>query len=157
MKKETDKINVLLVSEGTYPYYGGGVSTWSHMLCERVSNVNWHLYSINASYEPKPFWIVSDRYYLGGEFAWKYGNQQPGELYLGADAGAFYDSFTGTFVRLTGSFSFPIKQYVHVNGQFEYFNQDCYYSNGFRFGISYFLDRKKAYTYRRRAYDKLYK
>ena len=104
-----------------------------------------------------PFWVVSERYYLGGGFAWKYGNQQPGELYLGADAGAFYDSYTGTFLRLSGTFSFPVKKYIHVNGQFEYFSQDLYYSNGFRFGISYFLDSKKTYTYRPRPYDKLYK
>lgn len=54
MKEEKEKINVLLISEGTYPFYGGGVSTWSHMLCERVSNVNWYLYSINAGYQAEP-------------------------------------------------------------------------------------------------------
>lgn len=52
---DEEKIDVLLISEGTYPFYGGGVSTWSHMLCERVSNVNWHLYSINAGYEENLF------------------------------------------------------------------------------------------------------
>lgn len=56
---DEEKIDVLLISEGTYPFYGGGVSTWSHMLCERVSNVNWHLYSINAGYEEKPIFELS--------------------------------------------------------------------------------------------------
>lgn len=54
-----DKLNVLLISEGTYPFYGGGISTWSHMLCERVSNVQWTLYSINAGFEPEPIFKLS--------------------------------------------------------------------------------------------------
>lgn len=112
----------------------------------------------NANIENgNPFWVVSDRYYVGGGLAWTYGNQQPGSLYFRADGGAFYDSYTGTFIRFTGIFSFPVKKYLHVNGQFEYFNQDLYYSNGFRFGISYFLDRKREYVYRKRPYDGLYK
>jgi glycosyltransferase involved in cell wall biosynthesis len=51
MKK---KHNILLILEGTYPYNGGGVSTWSHMLCNEVKNANFSLYSINANYELKP-------------------------------------------------------------------------------------------------------
>lgn len=57
-KKE--KINVLLISEGTYPFYGGGISTWSHMLCDRVSNVNYTLYSINAGFEKEPIFELSE-------------------------------------------------------------------------------------------------
>ena len=57
-KKE--KINVLLISEGTYPFYGGGISTWSHMLCDRVSNVDFTLYSINAGYESEPIFELSE-------------------------------------------------------------------------------------------------
>ena len=37
MKK---KPNVLLILEGTYPYNGGGVSTWAHILCNEIKNVN---------------------------------------------------------------------------------------------------------------------
>lgn len=59
MTVPTEKLKVLLISEGTYPFYGGGISTWSHMLCERVSNVNFNLYSINAGYEPKPIFDLS--------------------------------------------------------------------------------------------------
>ncbi|WP_305982130.1 GT4 family glycosyltransferase PelF [Roseivirga thermotolerans] len=58
-RTEDDKINVLLISEGTYPFYGGGISTWSHMLCDRVSNVHFNLYSINAGYIPKPIFELS--------------------------------------------------------------------------------------------------
>lgn len=54
-----EKLSVLLISEGTYPFYGGGISTWSHMLCQRVSNVEWSLYSINAGFEPEPIFELS--------------------------------------------------------------------------------------------------
>ncbi|TDP58048.1 GT4 family glycosyltransferase PelF [Flavobacterium dankookense] len=48
------KYDVLLILEGTYPFNGGGVSTWSHMLCNDVNNANFSLYSINANFELKP-------------------------------------------------------------------------------------------------------
>ncbi|WP_339606584.1 GT4 family glycosyltransferase PelF [uncultured Roseivirga sp.] len=54
------KIKVLLISEGTYPFYGGGISTWSHMLCDRVSNVDFTLYSINAGFEKEPIFELSE-------------------------------------------------------------------------------------------------
>ncbi|RZJ72730.1 GT4 family glycosyltransferase PelF [Flavobacterium sp.] len=56
----TEKYNVLLILEGTYPYNGGGVSTWAHMLCSEVSNANYSLYSINADFETKPRYELSD-------------------------------------------------------------------------------------------------
>lgn len=49
-----NKYKVLLILEGTYPFNGGGVSTWSHMLCNEVKNADFDLYSINASFEIKP-------------------------------------------------------------------------------------------------------
>lgn len=48
---ENKKLQVLLISEGTYPYNFGGVSTWAHDLCTKVSNVDFTIYSINASVE----------------------------------------------------------------------------------------------------------
>lgn len=55
-----DKYDVLLILEGTYPYNGGGVSTWSHMLCNEVKNVDYTLYSINANYELKSKYELSN-------------------------------------------------------------------------------------------------
>lgn len=46
-----NNIKVLMIFEGTYPYNGGGVSTWSHMLCNKVQHVDFTLYSINANFE----------------------------------------------------------------------------------------------------------
>jgi glycosyltransferase involved in cell wall biosynthesis len=54
-----NKYDVLLILEGTYPFNTGGVSTWSHMLCNEVNNANFNLYSINASYEIKPKYKLS--------------------------------------------------------------------------------------------------
>ncbi|MGB1268954.1 MAG: GT4 family glycosyltransferase PelF [Flavobacteriaceae bacterium] len=45
------RTKVLMVLEGTYPYNGGGVSTWAHMLCNKVQHVDFTLYSINANFE----------------------------------------------------------------------------------------------------------
>ncbi|PCE66271.1 GT4 family glycosyltransferase PelF [Sediminicola luteus] len=53
------KIKVLLITEGTYPYNGGGVSTWAHDLCSHVKNAEFGIYAINAEVEPSP------RYELG--------------------------------------------------------------------------------------------
>lgn len=53
------KYDVLLILEGTYPYNGGGVSTWSHMLCNDIKNANFILYSINAQYESKSKYELS--------------------------------------------------------------------------------------------------
>jgi glycosyltransferase involved in cell wall biosynthesis len=57
MKKNYD---VLLILEGTYPYNGGGVSTWAHMLCSKVKNVDYSLYSINADFEVKPKYELTE-------------------------------------------------------------------------------------------------
>ena len=54
------KIKVMLITEGTYPYNGGGVSTWAHILCDRVNNVDFTLYSINAFFEEKPKYELSE-------------------------------------------------------------------------------------------------
>ncbi|MFD2432769.1 GT4 family glycosyltransferase PelF [Mesonia maritima] len=54
-----EKIDVMLISEGTYPFNGGGVSTWADILCNRVNNVHYTLYSINATFE------LESRYELG--------------------------------------------------------------------------------------------
>ncbi|KKK79630.1 hypothetical protein LCGC14_2831580, partial [marine sediment metagenome] len=49
-----EKKSVLLVLEGTYPFNGGGVSTWAHILCNRVSTIDYKLYSINSDFEDNP-------------------------------------------------------------------------------------------------------
>ena len=50
----------MLILEGTYPFNGGGVSTWAHMLCNKVKNVNYTLYSINADFEQKSKYELSE-------------------------------------------------------------------------------------------------
>lgn len=55
-----NKYDVMLILEGTYPFNGGGVSTWAHMLCNKVRNVDYTLYSINADFETKPKYELSE-------------------------------------------------------------------------------------------------
>lgn len=45
---------VLLVTEGTYPYSYGGVSSWAHTLCNLVDDTSFYLYSFNSKLEDKP-------------------------------------------------------------------------------------------------------
>lgn len=45
------KANVLLVLEGSYPFTGGGISTWAHQLTYKVKNAFYTIYSINATLE----------------------------------------------------------------------------------------------------------
>ncbi|WP_435264180.1 GT4 family glycosyltransferase PelF [Tenacibaculum sp. nBUS_03] len=45
---------VLLITEGTYPFNYGGVSSWSHTLCNLTKNIDYLIYSFNAYYEKKP-------------------------------------------------------------------------------------------------------
>jgi len=52
----TDKISVLMQNEGTYPFVGGGVSTWCHILCENLTEIDWVIFAVVA--EP----TVDDRY-----------------------------------------------------------------------------------------------
>ena len=58
--KLTNSINVLLITEGTYPFNGGGVSTWAHDLCTKTKGIDFSLYSINADVEVKPIYQLSD-------------------------------------------------------------------------------------------------
>src|SRR5436190_4853490 len=55
-----EKYSVLLILEGTYPFNGGGVSTWAHILCNKVKNVDYVLYSINANFEFKSKYTLSE-------------------------------------------------------------------------------------------------
>ncbi|WP_291864639.1 GT4 family glycosyltransferase PelF [Maribacter sp.] len=55
----TNNINVLLITEGTYPYSGGGVSTWAHDLCTKTRGIDFTLYSINAGVEVTPKYPLS--------------------------------------------------------------------------------------------------
>lgn len=103
-----------------------------------------------------PFWIIDSRFYGGGGLAWTYGRDQSRKLYARLEAGAFYDTYTDNFLRFTGNFSFPIKKFTYVTGQFEFFNQALYYSNGFKFGIKHYFRRRKQYAYKPREYEEWY-
>ncbi|WBU87879.1 GT4 family glycosyltransferase PelF [Cellulophaga omnivescoria] len=49
-----------MITEGTYPFNHGGVSTWAHNLCNEITNVDYTLYAINAMVEPKPKYKLSN-------------------------------------------------------------------------------------------------
>lgn len=55
-----NKIKVLLVLEGSYPFSGGGISTWTHQLTHKVSNASFVIYSINANLEKEYKYELSE-------------------------------------------------------------------------------------------------
>ncbi len=60
MTQSKNPINVLLITEGTYPYNGGGVSTWAHDLCSKTKGIDFTLYSINAGVEVTPRYTLTN-------------------------------------------------------------------------------------------------
>ena len=51
---ETDHVRVLLITEGTYPFHWGGVSTWAHLLLRELTEVDFTLMSIVTDPRKKP-------------------------------------------------------------------------------------------------------
>lgn len=51
---------ILLALEGTYPFHGGGVSTWAHILCNEITDFKFKLYSVNALLEKTPKYDLSE-------------------------------------------------------------------------------------------------
>lgn len=92
MKKNYD---VLMILEGTYPFNGGGVSTWAHMLCTKVRNAEFSLYSINADFEVKPKYDISNIKHLVQLPMWS--ALEPSEL---LDYGRKYHKFVARKERL---------------------------------------------------------
>ncbi len=45
---EDERINVLMETEGTYPYVGGGVSTWCDILCRELPQVDYYICAITG-------------------------------------------------------------------------------------------------------------
>jgi polysaccharide biosynthesis protein PelF len=50
----SDRVRVLLITEGTYPYHWGGVSTWCHLLLRELTEVDFTLMSIVTDPRKKP-------------------------------------------------------------------------------------------------------
>jgi len=42
----SDRVKVMLATEGTYPFHQGGVSTWCNVLAEKLTGVDYVIYSI---------------------------------------------------------------------------------------------------------------
>lgn len=47
-------LSVLLETEGTYPYAGGGVSTWCHTLCDMLRDVDFTLFAVTGQVNKTP-------------------------------------------------------------------------------------------------------
>ena len=43
------RLSVLLLTEGTYPFAGGGVSTWCDLLCRELSDIDFYVIAVTGS------------------------------------------------------------------------------------------------------------
>ncbi len=43
------RLSVLLLTEGTYPYAGGGVSTWCDLLCRELSDIDFYVIAVTGT------------------------------------------------------------------------------------------------------------
>ena len=53
-------LRVLLCTEGTYPFLGGGVSTWCDILCQQMPDVEFVLFAVTGSPEVRPHHTLPD-------------------------------------------------------------------------------------------------
>ena len=50
----SDRLHILMIAEGTYPYHWGGVSTWCHLLLSDLPDIDFSLISIIGDPSAKP-------------------------------------------------------------------------------------------------------
>lgn len=79
MVKETTPLNVLLATEGTYPYVGGGVSTWCDSLIRELKHVRFSILAVTGA----P--ISTMKYMLPSNVRWlrqvpMWGSEEPSEF-----------------------------------------------------------------------------
>ena len=72
------RLSVLLLTEGTYPYAGGGVSTWCDLLCRELHDVDFYVIAVTGSPIATPkYKIPSNVQYLRQVPLW--GSEEPSE------------------------------------------------------------------------------
>jgi polysaccharide biosynthesis protein PelF len=71
-------LSVLLCSEGTYPFYQGGVSVWCHQLVRELQDVDFRVFAITHSPNGKPRFEVL-RNVLGIDELPLWGTDEPGQ------------------------------------------------------------------------------
>jgi glycosyltransferase involved in cell wall biosynthesis len=47
-------VSILFCTQGTYPYFGGGVSTWCDTLCRRTPEIDYLLYAVTGDIDAAP-------------------------------------------------------------------------------------------------------
>lgn len=60
LTEKSQRLHVLLVSEGTYPFFFGGVSTWCHVLVRGLPEVDFTLMSLIDSPSRKPTFELAE-------------------------------------------------------------------------------------------------
>ena len=72
------RLSVLLLTEGTYPFAGGGVSTWCDLLCRELSDIDFYVIAVTGSpIATLKYKIPSNVHYVRQVPLW--GSEEPSE------------------------------------------------------------------------------
>ena len=83
------KINVVLTTEGTYPYYTGGVSTWADILIKQLGHIDFHIIAIMMHpFLTMKYDLPSNVVKLTNIPLW--GTEEPAEFITGVKFSEFY-------------------------------------------------------------------
>src|SRR6266513_6476349 len=55
-----EPISVLLTTEGTYPFYTGGVSTWCHNLTQKLPEIDFRIFAVTTNPYSGPRYELAD-------------------------------------------------------------------------------------------------
>lgn len=85
-----------------------------------------------------PYWTIDQRFYGGLGMNYLYKNETT-LVEFGLNAGAFVDTFSGSFLRYGGTIRYPVSNYFIISGNAEFFTIKNFYSNNFTLGLTYYL------------------
>lgn len=88
-----------------------------------------------------PYWMIDDRFYLGGGLGFAIGKSDD-DFNMKIEGAWFNDDYASEFTRFTGNFNYQIFDFTAITASLEFYLQNKFYSNAFQVGIKHNLKRK---------------
>jgi hypothetical protein len=63
--EDQERLNIALITEGTYPFHFGGVSTWCHLLIGDLSHIDFTLIMRICNFLCRPMSSISAQFRYG--------------------------------------------------------------------------------------------
>lgn len=115
---QSERVRVLLVTEGTYPFHWGGLSTWCHSLIRELPELDFSLIAICdtpfaqvqfelppnlISFRPHPLWSVQNAWELDHDLTMRDARRRARRTTERAVQEGFEPSFTAFFGQVFGA------------------------------------------------------